>query len=71
MEEADDEIACADCGTRVSVSRGDICFAFGTEGALCLTCASRRGGAYDVADDRWVVAPWIDDLLGRPDLYAP
>jgi hypothetical protein len=62
MDESDDLVACAACGSVISRSE-DRAYAFGTDSAICLACGLRRGGAYDEEEDRWRVAPQIDDLL--------
>lgn len=63
-EEAEQYAACADCGAQIlpSADRG---YAFGAQGALCWSCAIRRGGSYDADQDRWTVAPEVADLQER------
>jgi len=53
--------ACSVCGG--DVSPRDRPFAFGDEQLLCFECASARRGVYDEAHDRWVLAPYVADLL--------
>lgn len=62
--ESEDLTGCADCGMIIA-SGEERTYAFGTDGVLCMSCAVRRGGAYDEARDRWVLAPRVDDLYGR------
>jgi hypothetical protein len=66
MTEQDDAdvVSCADCGEVVSVSE-EVLYPFGYDGVLCLSCARRRGGAYDSAEDRWLAVPRVEDLLMR------
>jgi hypothetical protein len=52
--------ACSDCGAAVPAAAR--AFAFAGEGVLCWECATRRGGAYDEAEDRWSVSPRLDGL---------
>ena len=69
MEGVSEELdICADCGAPVSAAERP--YAFGQDALLCMGCALRRGGAYDEIDDRWAVAPKIDDLLQRIDTRA-
>lgn len=60
-EEADQYVACADCGATVLVAP-DRAFAFGEQSALCWECAMRRGGSYDADQDRWTEPPDVSDL---------
>jgi hypothetical protein len=59
---------CADCG--IGIREGERAFAFGEDGSLCMACGLRRGGAYDEVNDRWTVAPAVDDLLVRLESLA-
>jgi hypothetical protein len=60
IAEIDDATECAECGELVfEVTRA---FAFGERSILCAECAARRGGAYDPASDRWLVAPKLQGL---------
>ena len=62
--EADDEVRCLQCGAEVSMGR-DRAYVVSEENALCQACATRRGGAYDERQDRWVAAPRLDGLPVR------
>jgi hypothetical protein len=66
-DETGDLVTCADC--YASLSADDVIYTFGYDWALCIDCAVRRGGLYDASEDRWVRAPYLDDLLER--LEAP
>jgi hypothetical protein len=59
--------ACMDCGEDVGLEDSHA-FEWGGGGALCWTCALKRGGVYDEKYDRWVVAPKVEDL---PDERRP
>ncbi len=59
-------MTCEECGGTVSPA-GDRVFALGCEAVLCMECTLRRGGVYDETDDRWTVAPKVDDLLERAE----
>jgi hypothetical protein len=54
-------VDCMECGKTVDLE-GERCFAITDEVVLCYTCSVRRGGAYDSADDKWVVAPRLGNL---------
>ena len=58
----DEFVPCLVCGALVSPAVNRI-FAVGCEDLICMECALRRGGAYDESEDRWGVAPHVDDLL--------
>jgi hypothetical protein len=58
-----DTTVCADCGAPIS-EEPERAFGFGTENALCASCAVKRGGRYDAARDVWHVEP---DLAGLDD----
>lgn len=53
---------CAACNSEISTV--DRVYMFGLESLLCFECALKRHGVYDEADDRWIVAPVVEDLLG-------
>jgi hypothetical protein len=53
---------CGECGAEIwpEVDRAFPCSA---ETYVCFACAERRGGAYDVREDRWVVPPDVSGLF--------
>jgi len=57
---------CADC--RAEVATADRVYIFGAEELLCFECALKRHGSYDELQDRWTVAPDVNDLLARSAL---
>ena len=67
-EEFDRLEVCAQCG-RGFIPENESGFRFGTNGALCWTCAIQRGGTHDPEVDAWTHAP---DLQGLADeAYGP
>jgi hypothetical protein len=56
-----DDNICADCGARVDPSR-EPTFAITPEVILCMACSTRRGGAWDGAQEKWTAAPRLEDL---------
>ena len=64
--ELDQGTECADCGAPI-LSGAEAGFDFGEDAVLCSSCATRRGGSYDAHQERWVTAPRVADLLGKPD----
>ncbi len=62
--EARDLTRCAECGAEIFLEV-DRTYPLTPEAALCFDCATRRGGAYDELDDRWVRPPEVADLLAR------
>lgn len=63
--ELDQGTECADCGARILAGAEDG-FDFGESSTLCGTCATKRGGSYDAHRERWVRAPSVADLVGKP-----
>ena len=55
------EVPGSDCGAGVYMS-GSRAYGIGDWGALCWSCAIRRGGQYDADEERWTTAPSTDDL---------
>jgi recombinational DNA repair protein (RecF pathway) len=66
-EELSDLVDCVDCGATISPGP-DRAFALGEGRFLCFACAGRRGGAYDIEEDRWTSAP---DVADAPDERRP
>lgn len=60
---------CLDCGALVSAVVNRV-FAVGCDDVICMECAERRGGEYDEEQDRWKVAPQVDDLLESVESHA-
>lgn len=60
IAEWEEVIECADC--REPVADPTQGFAFGEDAALCLECATLRGGKYDAATDKWLVEPNLEGL---------
>jgi hypothetical protein len=54
---------CADCGAAIVTA--DRAYEFGSDQLLCWQCAERRGGRYDVQEERWSRAPDLADLRPR------
>jgi hypothetical protein len=54
-------VRCIGCGEVLAPQR-ERGFAIDADAVLCAECATRRGGSYDDAQERWVAAPRIDDL---------
>ena len=54
---------CLDCGAEISL-HGDRVYVLGdeTEGAICESCAVKRGGAYLESRDAWQPEPEVKDL---------
>lgn len=61
--ESEELSTCVVCGAEVSIAR-DRAFAAGSRTVLCYDCATRRGGIYDEAQDRWLQEA---DLRGLAD----
>ena len=59
-EESDQLTPCSDCGT-ATLAGEERGFSGGPGLVLCAACASRRGGTWDEAQDRWTTEP---DLTG-------
>lgn len=59
-----DQMTCIDCGTTIAAvdATTDRAFALTPEIILCSACARRRGGVYDDAEDKWKIAPRLDDV---------
>lgn len=53
-------VDCWECGE--PIPRAADAYWFNPDGALCLVCASRRGGEYDAGHDRWLRLPDTGDL---------
>jgi hypothetical protein len=66
--EARELVDCLSCGAEVSLGV-DRVFAVTEDAALCFACATKRGGTYSEAHDRWTKAPSLSGLRDiRPDL---
>ena len=63
----DEATTCMDCGAEIW-PEVDRAFAYGPEEYLCFECSERRGGVFDIDQDRWTVAP---DLCGVADERRP
>ena len=62
-------VGCADCGCPVDATNPEErVFAVTPELVLCYECAVRRGGVYDDEEDKWRVAPRLEQL---PEERAP
>ncbi|MEB2310416.1 MAG: hypothetical protein OZ921_01210 [Sorangiineae bacterium] len=59
--DAEDVVQCWECGDAIPMPSE--AYWFSEESAICLACATRRGGAYDPADERWVREPDTAALL--------
>lgn len=59
-----DQLSCIDCGTPIDADRAvaDRTFAITSEVVLCHACALRRGGVYDDAEDKWKLAPRLEQV---------
>jgi hypothetical protein len=59
-----EQLSCVDCGTPIDADQAvaERTFAITGEVVLCHACALRRGGSYDDADDKWKIAPRLEDL---------
>lgn len=59
-----EQLTCIDCGATIDVADAATqrVFALTPEIVLCSACAVRRGGVYDDAEDKWKVAPRLDDV---------
>ncbi len=57
------ESICTGCGRPV-VGGLQRAYGFGDDQLLCWDCAVARGGSFDAGEDRWAVAPRVEDLLG-------
>lgn len=59
-----DQLSCVDC--RRPIDAEDLAderpFAITDEVVLCHDCALRRGGVYDDAEDKWKIAPRLEDV---------
>ena len=68
-----EQLTCIDCGTTVD-AEGAVAartFALTPEIVLCNACAVRRGGVYDDAEDKWKIAPRLDDLATEERVPQP
>lgn len=63
QDEATEATVCCECDAPL-VPEADRAFACSPEEFLCFACSERRGGVYDAAQDRWVIAP---SVAGLPD----
>ena len=59
-----EQLICMDCGTPVEAEDAvaERTFAITEEVVLCYACAVRRGGVYDDAEDKWKIAPRLEDV---------
>jgi hypothetical protein len=59
-----EQLSCVDCGTPIDAEQAvaERTFAITDEVVLCHACALRRGGIYDDADDKWKIAPRLEDV---------
>jgi hypothetical protein len=64
MDHDFDQLSCIDCGTPIDADQAvaERTFAITDEVALCHACALRRGGVYDDSEDKWKVAPRLEEL---------
>lgn len=63
-ETDDDIMVCAGCGASLAPGL-DRVYPLGVEDVLCMECSQLRGGVYLEEEDRWTVAPRVDDLMER------
>lgn len=58
------QLNCIDCGTPIDADQAvaERTFAITGEVVLCHACALRRGGVYDDADDKWKIAPRLEQV---------
>ncbi len=56
-----DETICVDCGAHVDPTC-EPTFSITAEVVLCFSCSTRRGGAWDWSEEKWKVAPRLEDL---------
>lgn len=59
---------CIECGATLALGTSEA-FATDDETLLCWACATRRGGVFDAAQDRWVVPPNVGDLPDERRVY--
>lgn len=59
-----DQLSCIDCGTRIDADQAvaERTFALTEEVVLCHACALRRGGVYDDHEDKWKLAPRLEEV---------
>lgn len=59
-----DQLSCIDCATPIDAGSAvaDRTFALTDEVVLCHSCALRRGGVYDDAEDKWKIAPRLEEV---------
>jgi hypothetical protein len=64
MEPDLDQLSCIDCGARIDADQAaaERTFAVTDEVVLCHACALRRGGVYDDSEDKWKLAPRLEQL---------
>jgi len=59
-----DQLCCIECGSEIDADQAvaQRTFALTDELVLCHACALRRGGVYDDAEDKWKLAPRLEDV---------
>ena len=59
-----DQLSCIDCGTRIDADQAVAArtFAITNEVVLCHACALSRGGVYDDSEDKWKLAPRLEEV---------
>ena len=64
MEADLDQLSCIECGSPIDADQAvaQRTFALTNELVLCHACAVRRGGVYDDAEDKWKLAPRLEDV---------
>ncbi len=67
QDESAEPTACLECDAPLD-PEADRAFACSPDAFLCFACSERRGGVFDAAQDRWVVAP---NVAGLPDERRP
>lgn len=68
-----EQLTCIECGTTIAVEDAatERVFALTPEVILCHSCALRRGGVYDDADDKWKIAPNLEDVATEQRVPHP
>jgi hypothetical protein len=68
-----DQLTCIECGTMIDVEGAAAArvFALTPEVVLCHACAMRRGGVYDDAEDKWKIAPRLEDVATEQRVPHP
>lgn len=61
-EEEESVEVCSACGAPID-ELNERAYAFGEDDILCWSCATDRGGVYDVERDYWVDEPDLEGLL--------